>query len=342
MEISCEIIRDLLPLYAENLTSPQSNRLVDDHLCSCDECTKMLGNLQKGPPIPAEIHPESLEKVRKTIIRRRMLSAAAAVMTLLTLGAFVISFLFAPFQLTREQALDDFYVREDGAVVIDYSPYVVGRQLSGHDENWFINQYSTRYDMWKGDHRKSLEDTFGTDGVITEEERIRYENIDVIYGSWESEDGTIKSDAPVPGVAGNIVSGGSEYNWWYSDPTGLGQDVLLHDAGKAAPEREERYCFAPVYPMIVFGGILVCGILLVLRRFFKKAWTKELTERLLCLIGSAVVSTLFVASGRFFTSYAGVINQYWGMMIGTNSAFLTLTALFWRQLYLLNKQDKGL
>ena len=31
MDISCDIIRDLLPLYAENLVSEDSRKLVDDH-----------------------------------------------------------------------------------------------------------------------------------------------------------------------------------------------------------------------------------------------------------------------------------------------------------------------
>ena len=59
------------------------------------------------------------------------------------------------------------------------------------------------------------------------------------------------------------------------------------------------------------------------------------------LCGSAVFSTLFVSSGRIFTSYIGVIDQYWGWMIGVNTVFLALTIQFWRQLYLLNKQDRG-
>ena len=56
---------------------------------------------------------------------------------------------------------------------------------------------------------------------------------------------------------------------------------------------------------------------------------------------SLVVSILFVSNGRIFTSYVGVIDQYWGWFIGMDSVFLTLTILFWRQLYQLNKQDKA-
>jgi len=64
--------------------------------------------------------------------------------------------------------------------------------------------------------------------------------------------------------------------------------------------------------------------------------------RFLILVSSVVVSILFVSNGRIFTSYVGVIDQYWGWFIPMNAAFLTLTILFWRQLYLLNKQDKAM
>lgn len=342
MDISCDIIRDLLPLYAEDMVSEASKNMVDEHLCRCDECTKILYDMKKDTPIPMEIGTEPLSKVRKTIIRRRALSVMASVFSLITLASFVITYLFTPFQLTKEQALDDFYVREDGAVVIDYSSAVVGRSLSGHNENWFIHQYSTRYDIWKGENRKSLEEIFGADGIITEEERKRYENIDIVYGTWRSADGSVKSDAPIPGMEGvTLVSGGNDWNWWYADPTGLGQDTLLHDAGKEWPEKEGRYLFAPIYPILFFGSVLLAVFLLLLRRKLVQFKAKELMLRLIFLCGSTVFSTIFVSNGRIFTSYVGVIDQYWGWMIGINTVLLTLTALFWRQLYLLNKQDKG-
>lgn len=343
MDISCDIIRDLLPLYAENMVSEASKTMVDDHLCGCDECTKILGQIKKDAPIPLETGTETLSKVKKTIMRRRALSIMASVFTLITLASFVFTFLFAPFQLTKEQALDDFYVREDGAVVIDYSPYVTGRSMTGLNQNWYINQYSTRYDIWKGNNRKSVYALYGSDGVVTEEERQRYEGIEIIYGKFESADGKVTADSPIPWEenGGTIVEWESEKNWWYSDPAGLGNDTLLHDAGQERPLKEDRMKFAPIYPILFFGGIALSLVLSGLHRLTKKPWAKELSIRLLMLSGSVVFSTLFVSNGRIFTSYVGVIDQYWGPMIGTNTVFLTLTVLFWRQLYLLNKQDKG-
>ena len=341
MDISCDIIHDLLPLYAEDLVSNDSRKLVDEHLCGCDDCIKVLGNLKKETRIPVESDPQTLKKVKKTIRRRRILSVMAAVLTLITLASFVMTYLFAPFQLTKEQALDDFYVREDGAVVIDFSSAVVGRVLSGWDENWFINQYSTRYDMWKGENRKSIEELYGTDGVITEEEQQRYESIEILTGRWATPYGSVSSDADIPWREDErVVEWESEKNWWYADPTGRGNDILLHDAGKEYPEYREQ--FSPVYPLIFFGGIASALLLVLLGRILKNVWMKELACRLCILCASGAISTLFVSSGRIFTTTVGIIDHYWGPMITANTVLLTLAILFWHQLYRMNKQDRGL
>lgn len=344
MKISCNIIRDLLPLYAEDLASEDTRTLVEAHLCDCAECTVILESMKQKTPVPVETTPESLNKVKQLIRRKRILSVMVALLTLITLASLVFTFLFTPFQLTKEQALDDFYVREDGAIVIDYSPYVTGRSQSGWNENWFINQYSTRFDIILGNNRPSMWSLYGGDGIVTEEERQRYENIEIIYGRFESADGKIHADGPIPGEenGGTIVEWESEKNWWYSDPRGLGSDILLHDAGQDQPQKEDRMHFAPIYPILFFGGTVVAFLLLLVCKKAKKPWHRELATRFLMLTVSGVLSTLFVSNGRIFTSYVGVINQYWGPFIGMNTVFLSLTTLFWRQLYLLNKQDKAM
>ena len=42
MKISCEIIKDLLPLYQDGICSDESRKLIEEHLQSCDECKEIL------------------------------------------------------------------------------------------------------------------------------------------------------------------------------------------------------------------------------------------------------------------------------------------------------------
>ena len=47
--MNCEVIRDLLPLYTDNLTSPTTNQLIEEHLASCPECSAYLEDLRNSP-----------------------------------------------------------------------------------------------------------------------------------------------------------------------------------------------------------------------------------------------------------------------------------------------------
>lgn len=42
----CNVIRDLLPLYVENLVSDESRQLIEEHIAVCEECRTMLYRMQ--------------------------------------------------------------------------------------------------------------------------------------------------------------------------------------------------------------------------------------------------------------------------------------------------------
>lgn len=56
MKITCEIIEDLLPLYADNICSEQSKRAVEAHLRECGACRALIEGAQ-AIPVP-HIEPE--------------------------------------------------------------------------------------------------------------------------------------------------------------------------------------------------------------------------------------------------------------------------------------------
>ena len=51
MKIPCAVIRDLLPLYAEDLASEESKQVVDEHLADCPDCRARLETLRQ-PAVP--------------------------------------------------------------------------------------------------------------------------------------------------------------------------------------------------------------------------------------------------------------------------------------------------
>lgn len=92
----CNLITDLLPLYAEDLLSEDSKQLVERHLAKCAACSEKL-KLLKTPAAPsprAESAPEEevLKKTRKKIKKHTAAVAAASVCLSLIVVACAVFF----------------------------------------------------------------------------------------------------------------------------------------------------------------------------------------------------------------------------------------------------------
>lgn len=61
-KISCAVIKDLLPSYLDELTSEESNQMIEAHINECDECRTTLENM-RAP----EIDEEQIEIEKKEI-----------------------------------------------------------------------------------------------------------------------------------------------------------------------------------------------------------------------------------------------------------------------------------
>lgn len=43
----CKIVQDLLPMYIDELTDEETNKFIEEHIKTCDECREMLEDMQK-------------------------------------------------------------------------------------------------------------------------------------------------------------------------------------------------------------------------------------------------------------------------------------------------------
>ncbi|MHB8073179.1 zf-HC2 domain-containing protein [Desulfosporosinus fructosivorans] len=66
MKISCEIIKDLLPLYHDGVCSNDSKTMVEEHLAYCDSCKAELQAMDDELPLNnAEQNLNEAEAVKK-------------------------------------------------------------------------------------------------------------------------------------------------------------------------------------------------------------------------------------------------------------------------------------
>lgn len=91
MKLDCEVIRDLLPLYAEQMASPASTELVEEHLQECEACREHLRQMQMPVPVKPETEPDKpLQEIRKNINRKQQRTMLAAMVLILLLAAAVV------------------------------------------------------------------------------------------------------------------------------------------------------------------------------------------------------------------------------------------------------------
>ena len=125
MKLSCDIIRDLLPLYAEELASADSAEAVDTHLQGCESCRKAYEDMKKCPVIIPE--EPGLDTVRRGLWKRRALTALCAVLIACTVGCWALSWLTAPIYLD-ESVITDILDNGDGTVTISMDAAAAGRK----------------------------------------------------------------------------------------------------------------------------------------------------------------------------------------------------------------------
>ncbi len=325
MKITCEIIRDLLPLYAENMASPDSRKLVENHLGGCEACTSVLEEMKKEAAIPIETNPEGLNRLKRNIRRRRILSVMTAVMLIITIVLSGALLLDARIYLPAEMAIESVEQREDGQIRVGLSKYVIGAgSIAPLEEDQSMGK-NVGIIAWSNLNK-----------ILTAKDRVPYEQMPEEYRNVVS-----KEDYGTKGYGVGDFGLGDETwdsNLWYCAKDSTGQ-TLLWDAGHEynGEPLDENVNYHIGWYCLILAGLAV--FFQILRKVLPLAWMKELSVRLAILCGSLSLSTVIVTAGQFV--------ELWGefteaVIDGTLPAVpMTLTGLLIRQLWLLNQQDKG-
>jgi hypothetical protein len=93
-EISCNIIKDLLPLYTDNAVSAESRQMVEEHLKECESCSEELKQLKESIAVPMDNNTKPLKKIKKKIIWKQVFAGALSavlVLVILFTGAYFIT-----------------------------------------------------------------------------------------------------------------------------------------------------------------------------------------------------------------------------------------------------------
>lgn len=129
-KLDCPIVRDLLPLYIDQVTSPETTQAVEDHLAACPACRRerdgLQGDLPEAPPQETDTAQQFGTMMRK--LKRK--EAWKAALSVLLVFAAIAGGSFAIF------GLPPLVTDNEGAKLHRVYPYE-----SSHGESLFFVVY---------------------------------------------------------------------------------------------------------------------------------------------------------------------------------------------------------
>jgi hypothetical protein len=151
MKVTCNIIRDVLPLYVENMVSDDTSLLIEEHIEGCQDCTNYLNEIKTSgkPPIDTDVSP--LLKIKSTLRKKKIKTAIISIMLSIIVGIILIAFLTAPEYIPYSEKSVSISEVGDGTVLAIFTDQVSGFDMSIHptdDNTGYVYHITTWDNIW--------------------------------------------------------------------------------------------------------------------------------------------------------------------------------------------------
>lgn len=152
MKNECSIVRDLLPLYAESMVSPETASFMEEHLKDCEHCRKEYERLKAPCAVPAQDDAAPLLMLQKKMAAKRLrtivLTAVFAVALLVSAFAVLDAPVYLPY---TEGRLAVEPVGENG-LQITFDPSVTDFNYTVYQDpdggNFYYCDVEAWYSLW--------------------------------------------------------------------------------------------------------------------------------------------------------------------------------------------------
>ncbi len=155
MKNECNIIRDLLPLYAEKMVSLDTAAFVEEHLKDCAACQKELEQLREPQKTPERTDAAPLVKLQKKMRVKKIQTIALTAVFVIALLASAFAVLDAPEYLPYSDGLVTVEALGDKGMQLRFDESVTGFSCTVYpdpDRGGFycceIQAWSSLWDRW--------------------------------------------------------------------------------------------------------------------------------------------------------------------------------------------------
>lgn len=199
MRKECNIVKDLLPLYAEHLVSEDTESFVEEHLKTCGECRRELKKIQTPAQLAPDVNTAPLKTLKKKLLLKKIQTIVFTAAFVLAVAISVFSVLTSPDYLPYSDRLMQVTKAPGGTISIVFDDSVTGYSCtealdsSTNATIYQISAWNTTWDLHvsnRGTQTVLIPSNSETDIQVYYCQNNGSEDI-LIYGSSDAGGGTM-------------------------------------------------------------------------------------------------------------------------------------------------------
>lgn len=148
MKVNCDIIKDLLPLYVDNISSEETNKLIEEHLMECEKCKEHFNIIKEETKVSSIDEKKAIKNFLQKIKKKRLIAIILSIITTLLLVTVIWSvFNKKDFVMKYKENLINVEEQEDGEIFVNVntSNYSTCQAILEENYDGSIDIYITLY-----------------------------------------------------------------------------------------------------------------------------------------------------------------------------------------------------
>lgn len=153
MSNKCNLIKDILPLYVEDMVSTDTREFVDEHLKHCAECHAEYESMRNSPKFVPEIDTDiaPLKRINKDLYIKRLQTIFFTAILACAAAMIIFGVLTSPKFIPYSDDLLNVIDSNNGNIIVAFDDEVTGysciKELNGETEVYRLNAWTTTWDL---------------------------------------------------------------------------------------------------------------------------------------------------------------------------------------------------
>ena len=156
----CNLIKDILPLYVENMVSADTREFVSEHLEHCEECHAEFEHMRKPADFIPDVDIVPLKRIKKDLFFKRLQTIFFTAILACAIVTVAFGILTSPKFFSYSDDLFNVDSGADGSITIAFDNKVTGYSCIEEFDNetestvYRINAWTTTWDLYSSNRGK--------------------------------------------------------------------------------------------------------------------------------------------------------------------------------------------